>query len=311
MCVLSFSFCAALIFIAQCAICKAINGVLAPDLAGNNIMSYFAVCVVARAEHLDIVEWVEYHLRMGASKIYLFDDKSSPPMFTVLKEYIERGDVEYQFSQDREPNTQFYAYEYCLKYHGHKHNWMAFIDSDEYIALNDTSKSIPEILERYTAYGGLAINWKIFGSSGHVERPWGGVLPNYWRCTKNFHIKSIVQPKYVRESSGSSHSFTYKNGYFSVDTAEKRLIGNGYQNPDNPALRDNPPEYLFDIMYIHHYITRNRKFFEQVKLSRGRPDRTFRPAEWFDDIEGRMHEDCPILKMPDKHFPKKPSGTVD
>jgi hypothetical protein len=307
MCVLRFSFCVAVIFIAQCAICKAVNGVLAPDLAGNNIISYFAVCVVAKAEHLDVDEWVEYHLRMGASKIYLFDHNSHPPMFTVLSDYIQNGEVEYQLIQDHEPNTQMYAYEYCLKYHGHKHNWMAFIDSDEYIAVNDTSKSIPEVLKRYTAYGGLALNWKIFGSSGHVERPWGGVLPNYWRCKKNFHIKSIVQPKYVLESTGSSHSFSYKEGYFSVDTAEKQLTGNGYQNPTDPALEDHPPEYLFETMYINHYMTRNRRFFEEKKMLRGYPDGATRPSNFFDMIEEGIHDDCPVLKMPDKPFPKEPT----
>lgn len=36
-------------------------------------------------------------------------------------------------------------------------------------------------------YGGLALNWVIFGSSGFKSRPRGGVLVNYHKCLPDQH----------------------------------------------------------------------------------------------------------------------------
>ena len=34
--------------------------------------------------------------------------------------------------------------------------------------------------QAYQAHGGLAVNWDVFGSSGHTARPPGGTLKSYW-----------------------------------------------------------------------------------------------------------------------------------
>jgi hypothetical protein len=53
---------------------------------------------------------------------------------------------------------------------------------------------INTFLQLYASYGGLAVNWVIFGSSGHAARPRGGVLVNYHACLpdqqeQNTHVK--------------------------------------------------------------------------------------------------------------------------
>jgi hypothetical protein len=44
------------------------------------------------------------------------------------------------------------------------------IDGDEFFVIMDGSPDLPSILKRYEAYGGLVVNWRLFGSSGHVKR---------------------------------------------------------------------------------------------------------------------------------------------
>lgn len=34
-------------------------------------------------------------------------------------------------------------------------------------------QSLPEFLNKYKDYGGVVVNWMLFGSSGHVKRPPG------------------------------------------------------------------------------------------------------------------------------------------
>ena len=55
-----------------------------------------------------------------------------------------------------------------------RHEWMAFIDADEFLLLRDASPSLPILLAGYEDAGGLAVNWRVFGSSGREVR--GGAV---------------------------------------------------------------------------------------------------------------------------------------
>jgi hypothetical protein len=51
----------------------------------------------------------------------------------------------------------------------HQLAFLGFIVSDE------QKVSIPLMLSNYTQYGGVALSWVMFGSSGYDKRPEGGV----------------------------------------------------------------------------------------------------------------------------------------
>ena len=86
----------------------------------------------------------------------------------------------------------------------------AFIDTDEYIVLYDNTSSLPALLREYRAYPALRISWRLFGSSGWVERPPNGMLRSYTACEPLPHhnFKSIVQPVQV-VAVKNAHNFDY------------------------------------------------------------------------------------------------------
>lgn len=43
---------------------------------------------------------------------------------------------------------------------------MGFIDADEYVVLTDGTADLPALLRDYEDHGALALNWRMFGSSG-------------------------------------------------------------------------------------------------------------------------------------------------
>ena len=50
--------------------------------------------------------------------------------------------------------------------------FMGFLDADEFIIMKDPSiPDLPSLLERFEDYGGLVLNWRLFGSSGLLTRP--------------------------------------------------------------------------------------------------------------------------------------------
>jgi hypothetical protein len=54
---------------------------------------------------------------------------------------------------------------------------MAFIDVDEFLVLRDGTSSVPALLRDYEQYGGLVVNWVMFGSSGVQVGGWVGGAP--------------------------------------------------------------------------------------------------------------------------------------
>jgi hypothetical protein len=127
----------------------------------------------------------------------------------------------------------------------HRHRWLAFIDADEFIVLQEpqyarpsweqqqqqqqrgghaggsntgssTVQDINTFLQQYEQYGGLGVNWVIFGSSGHTKRPQGGVLVNYHACLpaqqeQNTHVKIIANTKYLLTMGDDPHRVYYKD----------------------------------------------------------------------------------------------------
>lgn len=249
---------------------------------------YFAICVAAKDQHSDIDEWVIHHERQGAARIYLYDDSSDPPMHDQLQSHIQSGLVEYHFLGEKNVTTerpQLWVYNQCIKQYGALHHFMAFIDVDEFLMLRDpTAVSLPEILREYEAYGGLAVNWILFGSSGHIHRPEGSTLANYWACVppshpENLHIKTIANMKYVAHASGTPHFFFYNEGKTAVN--EKFEVVEGARTHKN----------MIERVAIYHYVTKSKQEFE-TKAARGSGMRNHKTEGFFDAINRLSVHDC-------------------
>lgn len=269
----------------------------------DNFVSEVAICAVAKNER-EIHEWVEYHYKLGIEKFYIYDNGDIDEK-QYLKDFIQQGVV--SLAVDTSLAPQLKIYHQCLKEHRHHHRWIAFIDVDEFIVTKN-SCSIPSILKRYERYGGLTLSWMMFGSSGHEKKPPGGVLGNYWKCFKFEHIKSIVNTRYTLTHKGNPHSFTYRPGYYAVDTNFIQVPG-----PTNP-FRDS----LYEIMYINHYHLKSREEFEVIK-KRGRASTTAKGKksmnpQYFEFINGLAKNNCSLLFMPKEkstncaleHFENRP-----
>ena len=266
----------------------------------SSYISYFAICTTIRDQHEYVREWVEYHLRMGAGKIYITDHLSQPPILDTIFDFVSSGVVEYSYSvKNPSSQTQMYFFDRCFKTNSLHHQFIAFIDGDEFIVVNERGVSIPQALKAYEGFGGLTLNWMIFGSSGHIKRPKGGVLPNYFRCRPNYHVKSIVNTLHGMKSK-SAHEFRYKTGFDAVDTNLKVVRG-----PYNPAALEQPDRSLFQVMYLNHYAVKSREDFD-FKKKRGSPNMTFKNDTFWDRLEKYCTDNCTVLKMPSAKLPREP-----
>lgn len=230
---------------------------------------YVAICALARNE-LDVNEWVEYHRLLGVGKIYFHDEMSAPRMRAQIQRHIDDEFVDYRvinfywndfkhllsaffpsISSDNELGLVFNS---CLREHGSKHRWIAFIDVDEYLVATN-NRTLPEVLSAYEEYGGLVVNWNLFGSSGHISRPKGKVVDNYRKCAMFHVVKTIAQPRHARHIGINPHYFVYDPPFYAVNEARVRTDGAS----NSPELRQH--------LYLNHY---RLKSLEDYKLKQAR-----------------------------------------
>ena len=263
--------------------------------AGSDKPSYFAMCLAVKDQAIDLREWIEYHQRKGCSKFYIFDDNSSVPLINGILDFVTNGTVEYTYvARPKMPNPQIYIYERCIREFSERHTWIAFVDADEFIVIRN-GKQIPDILRNFEMYGGVTLNWKMFGSSGHVFRPNGGTLANYHHCNPNCHVKSIVNPKRTLRSTGDPHSFVYDSGFYAVDTNYSRV--DGPWNPPGSADCPKPvPPQLYEVMYINHYVLKSLEDFRH-KSQRGSGDLGRKDMAFFHAVDSGLKSECELLSM--------------
>lgn len=251
--------------------------------------AYVAICAAVKDQHPDVREWIFYHRAVGINKFYLTDTGSQPPMQSVLEDHIQSGLVEYTYDTKVPPRKgthgpQVTIYERCLHDYGHRHTFMAFIDVDEFLILRDGTPDIPTLLRGYEQYGGLVVNWVMFGSSGLQARPVANTLMSYWKCApedhpENCHVKSIVRPPHVADSATDPHHFQYKQPLTAVNTRHEVVKG----PKSNTAALDR--------LALYHYSIKSREDFAK-KMARGSGMGNQKTMEYMYYIDNFTTADC-------------------
>lgn len=254
----------------------------------RNFKYQVAICAIAKNETPYLAEWVDYHLKTGVTQFYIYDNDSDIPIKDTLRRYIDAGLVYVEEMPGKQ--MQRHSYKQCLAKHGKFCRWIAFIDVDEFIVPRNLSGNLPEFLKDYENFGGLGVNWLVFGSNGHRTRPESQILAYRRRFIKtaviNSHIKTIVQPRYVKAASQDPHHFIFKAGKYCVNENFLRIPASRFPNSTNK-------------IQLNHYFLRSLEEFHQ-KIARGRADggetRTIEDFHVW-DREANLIQDETILEI--------------
>jgi len=211
-----------------------------------------AICACVKDEGLNLEEWLNYHISIGVDKFYIYDNGSTDNTKDILSNYpcVQYGHIEGN-------PVQMYVYYHCLQ--TATEDWVGFIDADEFVV--PIEKSLPEILKDYDQYAGLAINWVIYGSSGHKKRPAGNVKDNYlYRSEYSFninkHVKCFVKPKLINRPI-NAHSFECK---------ENQIVNENFE-----PVTDAFSNFSGNKIRINHYYCKSIEDYVN-KIKRGRAD---------------------------------------
>jgi len=152
-------------------------------------------------------------------------------------------------------------------------------------ALTPSLVDINDFMRDYEAFGALAINWRIFGSSGFDARPSGGVLSNYVACAprlspENALVKVFANTAHVLTVGDDPHTVVFKKeGATTVDEMGRPVKGARTAEPSSSRVA------------LYHYLTKSRAEYG-AKMARGSAAGNFKDAAFFDAVNAIATETC-------------------
>jgi hypothetical protein len=278
---------------------------------------YVSICLIINNDHAYIREWLDYHKSIGVDHFYITDNKSEPPLKSLLSNEIEAGIVTYRY--DTRTRPQVNVYNECIKQYKNESKWIAFIDSDEFLVFKRHSR-IQDFLKDYESFGAVSIAWYLFGSNGHFHKQTSVIRSYTTRVDQNSipeksrtrihgiqsHFKTIIQPLYVLDYY--IHCVVkHVPGYFTVDE-KKRPVEGPFPNKFGVST---------ELSQLNHYIIRSHEDFQDKSKRTGGNHPQPRPWDFFFEVNFNCKvrdtqilnktEPCQILDSPPK-VPCDPSN---
>lgn len=258
-------------------------------------LPYLAITTLMLNEGRDLGEWIDFHRLQGVERFYLYDDGSTDDTEAVLRPYLEQGIVE--LTPWGSGGDQTGAIADAFRRHRNDVRWLLCMDADEFVFC-PTGERVCDVLREFECYPGVAIHWRMFGTSGLERRPQGaGVLSSFVRRSDDFgplsvnrHVKTVVDPWSAFDMRPSDpHNRPYRVG-LAVNE-----IGRPVEGPLPWPIRS-------DRLRINHYWTKS-KAESLRKVARSNPARgqyaARRPEELLDPSLNAV-EDCSILEVRDQ-----------
>jgi Glycosyl transferase family 2 len=215
---------------------------------------------MVRNEERDIAEWLAYHLAVGFDACLVFDNLSTDRTAEIVRKFRRRFDVRLTDWPATGPGTQRRAYRECLTSFGQEFEWISFTDADE--LLMPRQGDVKTLLASHGDSAAVAVNWAMFGSSGHTTRPPGLMMETFRRRAKsNFRqcavVKYVVRPALVRRVLNPC--------MFALDGPVRTPGGRPvkWQTPDSATVLAE-----HSVAQINHYFTRSREEWRR-KIERG------------------------------------------
>lgn len=278
-------------------------------------MNIQAVIVsVAKFESDYIEEWVYYHLGLGFKHIYLYDNEDKATYKNILKLFSKQVSVIHiPYNNEKKP-IQLRILKHFKKNYMYTNNntHCIHMDIDEFICLKKHS-CINNFIENYikgSSYG-IGINWKFFGSSGHVKKTSDPVTQRFTKCQQggNWHVKTLYSIEHV--NCLGIHNVSYKDKLGWTQSTDGNKIPKSF----------NKGKIDLSIIQLNHYKSKTWEEFIYIRR-RGRADFNenkqpyYDLRESFDSVDKNEDEDLTaklfyqnILKKNKDYVVKEPPTT--
>lgn len=238
-----------------------------------------AIAAIFRNEKEYVLEWLAWHRSQGIQHFIIYDNESDDGTTELLQQLHSAGLINLH-SIARQDKVQYLAYNQLFNIYKKKFDLIAVIDADEFIMPMDVNSASEEIHQLFKdpKVGGLAINWRIFGSNKYQSKPDGPVLDHYTMAANdqrllNHFIKSVYRTKAV--SQIFVHMGAVSPGYRYINTQGNDVIFSTEKTLPTPTEKNKRTGVSQTIsphkLRVNHYATKSVEEFTNKKKNKGRP----------------------------------------
>ena len=240
-----------------------------------NNTSCITSCIftIIKDEREYIEEFIRYHLNLGIDHIFIFEDTGSVSHKDIVDKistdrvtlnsidifsfdiYKERYKQISKFNPNNnwENKRQFTYQKEGLDWvkNNFNYDWCFAIDCDEYITLEDDSKSLAEILNMYSDYEAIVLSWQNYNANGYINKPDykknGGIIQTYTQtCDKT------PGDAYWRNAK-----VVYRIGKFKKNYYRGHHLCSDIHNWVKSDFSKDYNKLIYKNIYIRHYITKS------------------------------------------------------
>ena len=216
-----------------------------------------AICTPIKNETNYLKEWLDWHLNLGITDIYLYEDDNSDSHVTIVSHY-ENVHLDYinnvlnseyykGFNFQKSGSwKQGYLYEWFFHTFKDKYDWILMIDVDEFLVMK---QPLQTLLQTYKNELGIMFKWRIMTACRNINKPAGNVMDNYTEVYKkgfdsNFDTKSMINCRLNKKLEWDKHNHRVKGAIY-------------------------PHKNGTHLAYINHYFTKSWEEWKSKLLVRG------------------------------------------
>jgi hypothetical protein len=264
-------------------------------------MHFLSICTIAKDEDLApdatgktyIDHFVDYHRFIGVDHFYIYDQGQS-----LFKRFAGQHDI--TVLSFPYPGLQAACYAQHITHTADDSMWTTYLDVDEFL-VPEVDKSIKEIIQMYASdlpdLGALQINWKCFGSNGHLVQPALTQFEAYTRRENELHSPLSRHTKCIVKRGAAKKDYKHKDPHHFIMNRKFKSY-NVSREPVWPSPFVHPVRYTN--LSVAHYMTRSKEEFI-TKCRRGRVDiaNTYRDIHEFELLEEVLNavEDNTVLDI--------------
>ena len=224
-----------------------------------------ALVAIVRNETKYIPEWIAHYRSIGIADIVIYDNDTDEAGKALLRKLAYAGLITLvPWSVKEGISPQMSAYADALARLESAFEFLAFFDADEFLCPNDRLDVIRWLSELPADVGAVAINQRVFGSSGYQTANDELVTARFIRAAEedyaeNRWVKSIYRADRVKQLI-NPHRGILKSGRYVLPSGRDAF------EPDD--LSGQARETDFSLMRLHHYIIKSLEEF-LIKRARG------------------------------------------
>jgi len=258
---------------------------------------YLSIVAIFKNESWILKEWLDHYIDEGVNQFFLIDNDSTDNYLEILQPYIDKKYITLfkdptRFSQKAHYNKYILPIKNISE-------WFLVCDLDEFIYSRNEFNKISDYLKKLTPQiGNVFMPWKMYGSSGFIEHPKGGVVNNFIKRTlygndKNLS-KTIIRSNclvnfavHIQQCDKRAYQITSDNKYLN------NLIDNTYTSISEDILKQSN-------LHLNHYQIQSVEFFQKIKMTRGdvskKSSNTLRDMNYFRKYDINVFDDDELSK---------------